>query len=396
MATFEEGISETLALLRRKGGMTRSGIVAETGLSRSAVNQRIDALLAGKLVVGDVTDDRRQGRPAEVFSFNWTRGKLLAADVGVTKFRAGLCDLAGKVEAEIELPSALAEGPEHHLGLVLAAFEELLERTGTDADHILGVGLTLPAPVKLGSGMAVNPPIMPRWNRFDVLEWFGRRFSCPIFLEKDANAMAYGEARLAYPGVDELLFVKIGTGIGSGLVQDGRLFRGADGAAGDIGHVPLEDPDREPGAGAPLCKCGNTGCLEAYAGGWALLRDLQALGRDVSTVDDVTRLIVAADPTAVQMARRAGRLIGTALAAYVNLVNPRVVVLGGQLTSAGGDHVLPAIRERVYSRSLPLATASLSIDASTLQPRGGLVGLAHLIGDSILAPEQVGRLVTRT
>lgn len=392
MASFDEGISETLSLLRRKGGMTRAEIVTETGLSRSGVNLRIDALLDARLVVGSARDGVAKGRPAEVFSFNSRRGKLLAADVGATKFRAGLCDLGGDVESEIEMPSDVSAGPEVLLTSVLECFEKFLVDTGTEADEILGIGLSLPAPVKRGSGMSVNPPIMPLWNRFDVPAWFAERFACPVFLEKDANAMAYGEARFAHPEADDLLLVKIGTGIGSGLVQDGRLYRGADGAAGDLGHIPMSLPGEDEG---PLCKCGNNGCLEARAGGWAILRDLQAAGSPVQVQDDLTAALAAGDPTAVQLARRAGQVIGTAVASAVNLLNPRVVVLAGHLVAAGGDHLLPAIRERVYSRSLPLATSELSIVASTLHPREGLVGLAHLVSDGILEPGQIGRLVDR-
>ncbi len=392
MASFDEGISETLSLLRRKGGMTRAEIVTETGLSRSGVNLRIDALLDARLVVGSAREGVAKGRPAEVFSFNSRRGKLLAADVGATKFRAGLCDLGGDVESEIEMPSDVSAGPEVLLTSVMECFEKFLVDTGTEADEILGIGLSLPAPVKRGSGMSVNPPIMPLWNRFDVPAWFAERFACPVFLEKDANAMAYGEARFAHPEADDLLLVKIGTGIGSGLVQDGRLYRGADGAAGDLGHIPMSLPGEDEG---PLCKCGNNGCLEARAGGWAILRDLQAAGSPVQVQDDLTAALAAGDPTAVQLARRAGQVIGTAVASAVNLLNPRVVVLAGHLVAAGGDHLLPAIRERVYSRSLPLATSELSIVASTLHPREGLVGLAHLVSDGILEPGQIGRLVDR-
>lgn len=392
MATFEEGLSETLSLLRRKGGMTRTEIVAETGLSRSAVNLRIDALLDARLVRGSARETAAKGRPAEVFSFHSGRGKLLAADVGATKFRAGLCNLGGDVESEIELPADVSAGPEVLLSTILECFEKFLLDTGTGDDEILGIGLSLPAPVKRGSGISVNPPIMPLWNRFDVPAWFRQRFACPVFLEKDANAMAYGEARFSHPEADDLLLVKIGTGIGSGLIRDGALYRGADGAAGDLGHIPMTLPGDDEG---PLCKCGNHGCLEARAGGWAILRDLQEEGGRAATQDDLIRALASGDQSAVQLARRAGQVIGTAVATAVNLLNPRVVVLAGHLVAAGGDHLLPAIRERVYSRSLPLATSDLAIVASSLHPREGLVGLAHLVSDGILEPAQIGRLIDR-
>jgi len=186
------------------------------------------------------------------------------------------------------------------------------------------------------------------------------------------------------------MLVKLGTGIGSGMIHHGRLYRGADGAAGDLGHTPVTAMADDQG---PLCKCGNHGCLEAYAGGWALVRDLQEAGRDVRTQQDLVDLIQSGDPEALRLVRRAGRLVGSAVASAVNLVNPRVVILGGRIASAGGDQLVAGIREMVYRRSLPLATAELRIERSTLYPRSGLIGLAHLVGDEILAPEQIGRLL---
>jgi len=390
MATFSEGISETLALLRRKGPLTRAEIVAETGLSRSAVTLRLDALQSAQLVTNGTGEVATKGRPADRFEFNPERGKLLAVDIGVTKFRAGLCDLGGDIEAEVNLDSDVTDAPEVLLEAIERAFDSLLEGSGTSRADILGLGMSLPAPIKHGAGMSVSPPIIPRWNRFDVADWFTERFACPVFLEKDANAMAVGEAREAGPDVEDLMLVKLGTGIGSGMIHHGRLYRGADGAAGDLGHTPVTAMADDQG---PLCKCGNHGCLEAYAGGWALVRDLQEAGRDVRTQQDLVDLIQSGDPEALRLVRRAGRLVGSAVASAVNLVNPRVVILGGRIASAGGDQLVAGIREMVYRRSLPLATAELRIERSTLYPRSGLVGLAHLVGDEILSPEQINRLL---
>lgn len=390
MASFEEGISETLAVLRRKGPMTRSAIVGESGLSRSAINLRLDALLEAGLVTGGQGEVPTKGRPADIFSFNSTRGKLLAADIGVTGFRTGLCDLAGNIEGMHAQDADVSVGPDVILGQVMEAFDRLLADAGTTHDAILAIGVSIPAPVKANAGMSVSPPIIPRWNRFDVPAWFATRFGCPVFLEKDANAMAFGEARAAFPDSDPLFMVKIGTGIGTGMVHDGRLFRGADGAAGDIGHTALEIRDIDQG---PLCKCGNHGCLESYAGGWAIIRDLQEGGADVSTERDLVQLLSAGDPEAVRLVRRAGRLVGGAIASAVNLLNPRVVVVGGGIAAAGGDHLFAGIREMVYRRSLPLATSELQIVRSPLYPRAGLIGLAHLVGDEILSAAQIGQLL---
>ncbi|WP_256840556.1 ROK family transcriptional regulator [Ornithinimicrobium faecis] len=392
MATFEEGVSETLQALRRHGPATRSKLAKLAGLSRSAVNLRLDALTASDLIRGSQGEASTKGRPADLFTFHERRGWLLVGDIGATKFRAGLCDLSGNVVVEESAEVNVAEGPEAVLGVVLECFEKFVAATDVDRESILGVGVSVPAPVKSGAGMTVNPPIIPRWNRFDVPAWFAPHFACPVYLEKDANAMALGEARLTFPGVENLLMVKIGTGIGSGMVHHGELFRGADGAAGDLGHTQLALIDADEG---PLCKCGNHGCLEAYAGGWAILRDLQDVGKPVQTQDDLVALLQSGDPEAIRLVRRSGRYVGAAIASAVNMVNPRVVVLGGRMVTAGGDHLFASIREMVYRRSLPLATVDLQIIRSSLYPRAGLMGLSHLVADAILSPEQIGRLVRR-
>jgi predicted NBD/HSP70 family sugar kinase len=233
---------------------------------------------------------------------------------------------------------------------------------------------------------------MSGWDRFDIPGWFAGRYDCPVLVDKDVNAMAFGEQRSRYPQVRQLLMVKAGTGIGAGMILGGEVYRGADGAAGDIGHiqVTVADADSEP-----ICRCGNTGCVEAYAGGWALVRDLRAAGHDgVVTVDDAVRLIRTGDLAAVRLARRAGRIIGHAIADSVSLVNPRVVVIGGQLARIE-EQLFAGIRETVYRRSLPLATRNLQIVPSALGTRSGLVGLALLLADGIFAPERVEALVAR-
>ncbi|MFI6601440.1 ROK family protein [Nonomuraea sp. NPDC050536] len=167
------------------------------------------------------------------------------------------------------------------------------------------------------------------------------------------------------------------------------MHRGADGAAGDVGHtqVTVEDVSE-----APACRCGNSGCVEAYAGGWALVRDLREAGRDVATVNDAVRLIRGGDLVAVRLARRAARILGGAIADTVNLFNPRVIAIGGQLAHTD-EQLFAGIREIVYRRSLPLATRNLQIARSDLDPHAGILGLAQLLVDGIYTPERVQELI---
>ncbi|WP_328471456.1 ROK family protein [Actinoplanes sp. NBC_00393] len=380
------GLGDVLQLFRTEPTLTRADVIALTGLSRSTVNQRLDALLAAALVVPSGEGAPTGGRPASRFAFNSDRGVLLVADVGATGMRTALCNLRGEVRHEREQPIDVASGPEPVLTAVDEAFRALLAEAGRSAGDVHGIGIDVPGPVDFDSGQVVSPPIMSGWDRYDIRAWFAGRYDCPVLVDKDVNAMAVGEHRSVYPEVRQLLVVKVGTGVGAGMIIDGEVFRGADGAAGDIGHIQLAvgDTDSEP-----VCRCGNTGCVEAYAGGWALVRDLE-----VSGVQEALALIRTGDLDAVRLARRAGRILGHAIADAVSLLNPSVVVIGGQLAQIE-EQLFAGIREMVYRRSLPLATRRLTIVATTLGPRSGLVGMALLLVDSIFAAHRIDSLIAR-
>ncbi|MFF2298502.1 ROK family transcriptional regulator [Arthrobacter sp. NPDC058127] len=373
------GTLEILDLLRSGKILTKTEIAAQTGFSRSTVNQRIDSLLEAGLVVPSGAESTK-GRPAGSFAFNRTAGQFLVADIGATAMRIGLCDLTGAILDEVELKVDVTDGPDVVLGMVKTEFSSLLMQAGAGPATVLGVGISVPGPVDTDTGRVVHPPIMTGWDGYDIPGSFRNEYNCPVIVDKDANAMAFGEQQTTYPHVEHLLMVKIGTGVGSGLISDGRLHRGADGAAGDIGHNYVPKP-----AGVenePECRCGNTGCLEAYAGGWALLRDLQAQGLELATVDEAVRLLRSGERNAVRLARTASRLLGEAIAVTVNLFNPRVVVIGGQLAAAE-EYYFAGIREAVYRRSLPLATRSIEIVGSTRGNQAGVIGIALLVAQSV-------------
>jgi predicted NBD/HSP70 family sugar kinase len=186
-----------------------------------------------------------------------------------------------------------------------------------------------------------------------------------------------------------LLFVKIGTGIGSGIVAGGHVHRGADGAAGDIGHIHVQDHDEV------ACRCGNFGCLEAVAGGLALANRLQAIGLPTRSSRDVVQQVLAGQHDAVRAVRKAGHEIGGVLAACVNILNPAVIVIGGDIAAAG-EPLLAGIREVVYRRSLPLATGRLRIVPAGLGDSAGIVGAAVMVLEAILAPAAIDAALART
>jgi predicted NBD/HSP70 family sugar kinase len=224
---------------------------------------------------------------------------------------------------------------------------------------------------------------MPGWDGFPVADWLEEHFACPVLVDNDVNVMALGEREHYYPHEKQFMFVKVGTGIGAGLIVDGRLHRGAQGSAGDIGHIYL------PGHDEVVCECGNTGCLEAVAGGRALARRLRAQGVDAAGSRDVVAQVIAGNTDAVLAVREAGRELGLVLAGLVNAINPALIVLGGAIAAAG-DHLLAGVREVIYRRSPPLATRNLRIVASAAGGRAGVIGAAVMITDEILSNPEVG------
>lgn len=382
-------LHDILTIFRAGQPMTRADVVRVSGLSRATANLRLDALITAGLVVPVEPATSTGGRPAALFAFNRDRGVLLVADLGATAMRVALCDLGGAVLTEVEQQIDIGDGPIALLKLVSDHFAKLLADTGLTPADVLGIGLDVPGPVDFATGQVVSPPIMTGWDRFAIPDWFSRTYNCPVVVDKDTNAMAVGERRFSFPDVSHMMMLKVGTGVGSGLIINGVVHRGADGAAGDIGHIQLTLPDQRE---EPLCRCGNTGCVEAYAGGWAMARDLRASGKDVQSVNDVLDLLHAGDVTAQRLLRRAGRILGRAVADAVNLFNPRVIAVGGQLASTE-EQLLAGIREVVYQRSLPLATRNLQIVRSRLDPRAGLLGLSSLLSEEIFSLERLGNLI---
>lgn len=366
-------------------GLTKSEVMQLTGLSRTAVAGRVDALADGRFVVSqpDGSNEGR-GRPAERFALNPHQGVMLMADCGATGMRVGLFDAARNLLAESYEAFDISTGPDAILSRIVDRFDDVLARRKGPVDQVLGVGVALPGPVDQRLRRVIRPPIMPGWHNFDISGFFAEHYACPILVEKDTNAMAFGEHRKQHAHVNDLIFVKLGTGIGTGLIVNGDLYRGADGAAGDIGHMPL---NRSPSPEEPICRCGNHGCVEAYASGWALVRDLSSAGRAVSSVNDVVAAVRSGDPLALSLVKRASQVVGQAVSDIVHMFNPRMVVFGGQLAELD-EIVLATAREAIYGRALPLTTRNLEVVTMGIEDPG-VHGLAELVSDEIFSIESV-------
>ena len=237
---------------------------------------------------------------------------------------------------------------------------------------------------------------MPGWGDFPIRRTFGARYNVPVWVDNDVNVMTLGELRAgAARGHRTVVFVKIGTGVGAGIIIDGKLHRGAQGSAGDVGHTQVTSDD------AVVCRCGKIGCLEATAGGAALARDALALARDGTSpalarrleaqgghlaAEDVSWAASHGDVASVRLIVRAGNLVGEMLSSMVHILNPSLIVIGGGVAEPG-DPFLAAIRESVYRRSLPLATRELEIRHSALGTQSGVIGVATMVIDELFSRE---------
>lgn len=380
------GSGAMLELIRARGPIKRSDLASVTGMGRATVSQRIAPLLAHELVVEAGDAPSTGGRPPLPLAFNPGAGLILAADLGATHARLAVSDLAGRPLVEDTLELAIADGPDPVLGTIEDRLDALLDGLDASDTPLRAVGIGVPGPVEHATGRSVSPPIMPGWDDYEIKRRLQERFAVPALVDNDVNIMAIGEHSTKRSRAETLLFVKVGTGIGCGIILNGEVHRGAQGAAGDIGHI------RIPGSDDVLCECGNRGCLEAVASGRALARVARERGLEAHDGRDVVALVRGGERDAVRLVREAGRDLGHVLSGFVNGLNPEAIVVGGDVAEAA-EPFFAGLREVVYQRSTTLATRSLEISPSALGPRAGIVGAALMASDSVLAPAAVDELV---
>jgi len=378
---------------------SRSELVARTGLGRAIVAQRVGELIERGLVLEGDPGPSTGGRPARQLAFQASAGHVLVADLGATSVDVAITTLDGQIIGHFDEPAEIEAGPDVGLARVEERFDQLLATTRGLPGRLWGIGIGVPGPVEFATGRPVSPPIMPGWDRYPIRERFAARYGAPVWVDNDVNVLALGEWRSGVAaGHDDVVVIKIGTGIGAGIISGGRLHRGAQGSAGDVGHIQVVD---DPSV---VCRCGNIGCLEARAGGAALGQQGEAAARDGRSVrlrtaldqhgrvtaEDVARAASSGDPVAVAMLQGAGRLVGSMLASVVNFFNPSLVVIGGGVANSP-DQLLATIRETVYGRSLPLATRDLLIRRSSLGALAGVIGASAMVVDEVFSREAIGQ-----
>jgi len=365
-------------------GVSRAELAQNSGFSRSKANAAVAALVERGMLDETGPQASSGGRRPETLLLSSSMGVLAAINLGassvdVALFAPDMTELAYHAE-----PIEVREGPGVVLPRVREILRDLRKRCSIRSDQVIGIGMGVPGPVEFGSGLLVAPPIMPGWEGFSIREYLREEYHAPVFIDNDVNAMAMGELWRLHRELPNFIVVKVGTGIGCGIVCNGMIYRGTNGSAGDVGHICV-DPNGE------RCHCGNQGCVEIMAAGPAIARmgtEAAKTGKSprlaqilaskgVITPEDVGQAGSGGDVASNAIIKLSGKLIGQMLASAVNFFNPSHVFIGGGVSHIG-PLFLAAIRQSVYQRSLALSTRHLEILYAPLGDRAGVKGCAAM------------------
>jgi glucokinase-like ROK family protein len=358
-------------------GLSRSDLADQMGLTRAAVSLIINDLLESKIVLEAESRSAPSGRPPVVLAINPDQGIVAGVDMGATHISVALADFSARILQEVEFPFDIKAGPDICLAQANQYLLQLLDSRHLTLSDISAVGVGVPGPVVTEDGMVFAPPIMPGWDRYPILATLEKMWGCPVTLNNDAELGALGEwAYGAGRGEKNIAYIKVGSGIGAGLILDKQIYGGTNGAAGEIGHLTI-------GENGPICSCGNHGCLEAFAGGHAIAMQGQELARsgkrtmlaglETVTAHDVSEAARRGDLHAQEILRRSGTFIGIAIAGLINLFNPSIVIIGGGVAQVG-DIITVPIRQAVRERAMRVSEQNVRIVTGMLGRRSLLIG----------------------
>ncbi|HEY0259329.1 MAG TPA: ROK family transcriptional regulator [Lacisediminihabitans sp.] len=376
-----DGLGMLLALVRQHPGVTRSELLEQLGWSRVTLERRLNELTESGFVVAISQRGSTGGRPPEGFQLNADHGVLLAADIGSSRARFAVTDFLGTPLLSVSRAFDIELGPTKALDIVRHQFRSLLTQAGFEPAAVLGIGIGIPGPVDFAAGRIIHPPTMPGWHGVEPAAAFETDYpGAPVAVDNNANVLALGEYRTTWRDRSDLLLIKLGQGLSSGLVLDGRIYRGPGGMAGEFGHLYCPEGTQ--------CRCGRFGCLESVAGGWAIQQQLQSVGNNVQSSDDVVGLAMRGNYLALELLTRAGEFIGEALAPAVCLMNPSTLVLAGDLARAGEVIAVP-MRAAIKARTPEYLFERLTIVPARSGSDAGVIGAAFLAQDAACARHEL-------
>jgi predicted NBD/HSP70 family sugar kinase len=377
--------------LRERGQASRAEIARATGLSRSTVSSIVADLVEAGLIREEedgtgVAQGDQGGRPPVLLSLNPAAGLALGVDFGHTHLRVAVSDMAHEVLAEswreLDVDHSAGEGLDAAAELV----GEVLRDAGVDRDRVLGVGMGLPGPINQVNGTVGSPAILPGWVGVDAAAEMSRRLELPVQVENDANLGALAEFVWGSgQGHSELIYIKLSSGVGAGLLLGGRIYQGAGGTAGEIGHTVVQE-------GGAICRCGSRGCLETVASARAIAAMLSESRGEAISTKRLLDLAAEADSPAARLIEEGGREIGTAVANLCNLINPDLVIVGGDLSVAGALLTEP-ILESIRRFAIRSAADQVTVIPGVLGERAELLGAVALVlhgSDRFFSPLPAG------
>jgi glucokinase-like ROK family protein len=367
-------------LIRFAGkGISRTDLAEQMGLTKAAVTIIVNDLISNGIILETESRITSSGRPPVVLEINPNQGFVAAIDMGAMHLSVALGDFSARILEEVEVPFRVADGPERCMQQADSVLRQVLEKRGLPSAQLSGIGIGVPGPVIAEEGYVMAPPIMPGWDHFPIRTTLEKQWKTSVTLNNDAELGALGEwAYGAGRGEKNLAFIKVGSGIGAGLIINQQIYGGTTGSAGEIGHLTVDE-------NGPLCTCGNHGCLEAFAGGHAIAsqaKKLVASGKrtllsekniDSITAQDVAEAARRGDLPAQEIVKRSGAYIGIAMAGLINLFNPSTVIIGGGVSQAG-DLLTTPIRQAVRQRSLRASEHGVRITTAMLGRRSSLIG----------------------
>lgn len=382
----EISLLHVVNLVRTGKASTKAEIGRLTGLGHSAVTQRIERLAGLGFIAERDHGASSGGRRSAALRFRVEQGHIIVCALGTLRITAGIMRLDGQVLAHSSKAWNIDRGPEETLNAAMALVRDLLPRT--PKKPIWATVVSVPGPVDFLTGRLSAPPTLPGWDATDIREIVKQEIGSPAWIDSEANILALSARNSPSRSSANLIYFNFGSGLSVGLLLGDRVHRGANGAAGEIGHLPISDSHVE-------CLCGRVGCLEAVAGGWALVREAgRAIGAGGTSsmikhmlnrrlsVEDIAAAAQNGDPLALKLVTAAAGTVGNVLAELVNIFNPNYLIIGGILASSHAV-VLSEIRRRVYERSAPLASRDLAISLASKHEDELLRGGAELALDQL-------------
>ncbi|MBI9094414.1 MAG: ROK family protein [Sphaerochaeta sp.] len=386
-------IDTIVQLIWKLGAQTRAELSRISGFSRSTITLNADRLLSlGILIEEKPKGSEGKQNKRKCLMIRKDRGVFVGVELDAYRCEVGLCNIMGKLLCSTSFAVDFLLGPDEIYRVITAKIDELQSELTQGENTILGIGVGLPSPVDFAAGYAVHPAFMPGWHQWPIKDMLAKKYCCPVFVDNEVNTMGLGEAHLSKRYREKnLLFIKIGTGIGAGLIINGEIYRGNSGLSGNIGHIQVDCRSEQ-------CQCGKVGCLEAIAGECALREKAERLAKEGKspilaklyankghlTLHDIKDAVGSGDRETLYLLQETADVVGTMIGRLVQFFDPKAVVLGGKQVSFGPQYI-DYIRSGILKQATPWVKSDFEVNISKFGDKIGVIGSAMLCISSLIS-----------